>query len=297
MSSRARSSPSAASWASRCRPRATGSRADALGLVAGRHRQHARPRASRLLPHARAAPRAVRLAMRGDPLPIGVEHELTGIVDLLHMTAYTSPEGDREGKPGEIPAELAEQVEQYRTQMLDSVVETDEGLMERYLDGQELSAPKRSPPRMKTAVTRGELFPVACCVATKNLGTTALLDLLVEGVPSPAKKGAPIEIEGAQDCGVRLQDRRRPVRGAHQHLPRAHRPDRLGFDSRQRAHARQGARRPAADAAGQGARAGRGVRRGRPRRRVQAQGRQNRRPACSTPTATSSCRASTSPSR
>src|SRR6266508_1097793 len=43
-------------------------------------------------------------------LPIGAEHELTGIVDLLHMTAYTSPEGDREEKPGEIPAGLADQV-------------------------------------------------------------------------------------------------------------------------------------------------------------------------------------------
>jgi elongation factor G len=129
-------------------------------------------------------------------LPIGVEHELTGIVDILHMTAYTSPEGDREGQPGEIPPELAEQVEQYRTQLLDSVVETDDGLMERYLDGQELS-PDEVASALKTAVTRGELFPVACGIATKNLGTTAVLDLLIEGIPSPAKKGAPIEIDGA----------------------------------------------------------------------------------------------------
>ena len=129
-------------------------------------------------------------------LPIGVEHELTGIVDLLHMTAYTSPEGSKEGSPGEIPAEMADEVEQYRTQLLDSVVETDEALMERYLDGQELS-PEEVASALKAAVTRGELFPVACGVATKNLGTTAVLDLLVEGVPSPAKKGAPIEIEEA----------------------------------------------------------------------------------------------------
>ena len=47
---------------------------------------------------------------------------------------------------------------------------------------------------LKEAVTRGEVFPVACGVASKNLGTTALLDLLVEGVPSPAKKGEPIEL-------------------------------------------------------------------------------------------------------
>ena len=132
-------------------------------------------------------------------MPIGSEHELTGIVDLLHMTAYTSPEGDREGKPGEIPPELADQVAELRTQLLDSVVETDEGLMERYLDGQELS-PEEVAAALKTAVTRGELFPVACGVATKNLGTTAVLDLLVEGIPSPAKKGAPIEIEGAENA-------------------------------------------------------------------------------------------------
>jgi elongation factor G len=129
-------------------------------------------------------------------LPIGAEHELTGIVDLLHMTSYTSPDGEREGKPGEIPADMADQVEQYRTQLLDSVVETDEALMERYLDGQELS-PEEVASALKSAVTRGELFPVMCGVATKNLGTTAVLDLLVEGVPSPAKKGSRIEVEGA----------------------------------------------------------------------------------------------------
>jgi elongation factor G len=132
-------------------------------------------------------------------LPIGAEHELNGIVDVLHMNSYTSPEGDREGKPGEIPAELSDQVEQYRTQLLDSVVETDEALMERYLDGQELS-PDEVASALKSAVTRGELFPVMCGVATKNLGTTAVLDLLVEGVPSPAKKGSPIEVEGATNA-------------------------------------------------------------------------------------------------
>jgi elongation factor G len=132
-------------------------------------------------------------------MPIGVEHELTGIVDLLHMTAYTSPDGEREGQPGKIPAELADQVAEYREKLLDSVVETDEALMERYLDGQDLGA-EEVAAALKTAVTRGELFPVACGIATKNLGTTAVLDLLVEGVPSPAKKGAPISIEGAADA-------------------------------------------------------------------------------------------------
>ena len=128
-------------------------------------------------------------------IPIGVEHELTGIVDVLHMCAYTSPEGGKEGEPGPIPDELADQAAQYREKLLDSVVETDEGLMERYLEGQELDAHEVAAA-LKTAVTNGELFPVACGVATKNLGTHALLDLLVEGVPSPAKKGSPIDVDG-----------------------------------------------------------------------------------------------------
>jgi len=130
-------------------------------------------------------------------LPIGSEHELTGIVDLLHMCTYTSPEGAKEESPGEIPSDMQAQVEEYRTQLLDAVVETDEGLMERYLEGEELGV-EEVAHALKDAVTRGELFPVACGVATKNLGTTALLDLLVEGVPSPAKKGAPIRVDGPQ---------------------------------------------------------------------------------------------------
>src|SRR6476661_1738829 len=131
-------------------------------------------------------------------IPIGVEHELTGIVDVLHMCAYMSPEGQREGARTEIPADMADQAAEYREKLLDAVVETDEGLMERYLDGQELSD-EEVAHALKDAVTRGEIFPVACGVATKNLGTTALLDLLVEGVPSPAKKGAPagLDVDGA----------------------------------------------------------------------------------------------------
>src|SRR3954451_13756220 len=129
-------------------------------------------------------------------LPIGAEHELTGSVDLLHMCAYMSPEGQREGKAVDIPAELQAQVDDYHTKLLDAVVLTDESLMERYLEGQELAV-EEVAPALKAAVTRGELFPVACGVATKNLGTTALLDLLVEGIPSPAKRPPAIDVDGA----------------------------------------------------------------------------------------------------
>jgi elongation factor G len=129
-------------------------------------------------------------------LPIGSEHELSGIVDVLHMCAYTSSEGAKEGDPVAIPDEMGETTAEYREKLLDAVVETEEALMERYLEGEELD-PHDVATALKLAVTRGEVFPVACGVATKNLGTHALLDLIVEGVPSPAKKGPPLEVEGA----------------------------------------------------------------------------------------------------
>jgi elongation factor G len=130
-------------------------------------------------------------------LPIGSEHELTGIVDVLHMCAYTTPDGQREGDPGPIPAELADVVAEYREKLLDEVVQTDEALMERYLDGQELGV-EEVAHALKEAVTRGEVYPVACGVASKNLGTRALLDLIVEGVPSPAKKGLSFDVGDAE---------------------------------------------------------------------------------------------------
>jgi elongation factor G len=132
-------------------------------------------------------------------LPIGSEHEVSGIVDLLHMCAYLDPGGGKEGGPQPIPAELEEQVQEYREKLLDAVVETNEDLMARYLEGEELPA-EDVAYALKDAVTRDELYPVACGVATKSLGTTALLDLLVEGVPSPAKKGTTIEFGDAKQA-------------------------------------------------------------------------------------------------
>ena len=153
-------------------------------------------------------------------LPIGSEHELTGIVDVLHMCAYTSPNGAKEGDPVAIPDEMADVAQTYREKLLDAVVETDEALMERYLEGEELD-PHDVAAALKAAVTRGEVFPVAASVATKNLGTHALLDLLVEGVPSPAKKGAPDRRRRRGHRRLRVQDDRRPVRGEDQPVPRA----------------------------------------------------------------------------
>src|SRR5437763_852331 len=132
-------------------------------------------------------------------LPIGAEHEVSGVVDLLHMCAYTDPSGGKEGGPQPIPEAMAAQVQEYREKLLDAVVETNEDLMARYLEGEELAA-EDVAEALKDAVTRDELYPVACGVASKNLGTTALLDLLVEGVPSPSKKGTTIEFGDAKQA-------------------------------------------------------------------------------------------------
>jgi len=127
-------------------------------------------------------------------IPIGHEHELKGIVDLFHMRAYMSPEGGREGDPVDIPEEIAAQAAENREQLVDAVVETDEALMERYLEEGEVSGEELAAA-LKNAVSNDDLFPVLCGSATKNLGTTGLLDLLVEGVPSPAKKPLDLGVE------------------------------------------------------------------------------------------------------
>jgi elongation factor G len=132
-------------------------------------------------------------------LPIGAEHELKGVVDLLHMCAYLDPSGGKEDGPQPIPDDMTDTVQEYREKLLDAVVETDEDLMARYLEGEELEADAVANA-LKDAVTRDELYPVGCGVATKNLGTTALLDLLVEGVPSPTRKGTTIEFGDAKQA-------------------------------------------------------------------------------------------------
>jgi len=128
-------------------------------------------------------------------VPIGVEHELSGVVDLLHLKAYTSPDGGKETASSEIPAETADHVAAQREKLLDAIAETDEALMERYLEGEEIGGEELSHA-LEQAILRGEVFPVACSVATKNLGSTALLDLVSECMPSPEEKGAPSGLDG-----------------------------------------------------------------------------------------------------
>ncbi|MEA2475193.1 MAG: elongation factor [Thermoleophilaceae bacterium] len=122
-------------------------------------------------------------------IPIGTEHEVRGVIDLIDMKAYEYDGTSRENCKGiEIPDELRPQAEQYRENLMDEVAENSDALMERYLEGEEI-AHDEIVAALKKGVTEGHLFPVTCGVATKNLATNRLLDALVEDLPSPAMKG------------------------------------------------------------------------------------------------------------
>jgi elongation factor G len=123
-------------------------------------------------------------------IPIGSEHQLRGIIDLIDMTAFAY-EGSERGnaKQIEIPDELQAQADEYREKLMDEVAENSDELMERYLEGEEISH-EEIVAALKKGVCEGHLFPVTCGVATRNLGTNRLLEALVEDLPSPAMRGA-----------------------------------------------------------------------------------------------------------
>ncbi len=123
-------------------------------------------------------------------IPIGSEHDVRGVVDLIDMKAFEyEGEGRGSAKETEIPDELRAQADEYREKLMDEVAENSDELMERYLEGEEISH-EEIVTALKQGVTQGHLFPVTCGVATKNLGTNRLLEALVEDVPSPAMRGA-----------------------------------------------------------------------------------------------------------
>jgi elongation factor G len=128
-------------------------------------------------------------------IPIGAEHELEGVVDLIDMKAYRY-DGDGRDNCTEIPIpeELAERAQEMREKLMDEVAEVSDELMERYLEGEEISHDE-TVAALKTGVTEGHLFPVTCGAATRNLGINRLLDAFVDDLPSPAKRGA-IELDG-----------------------------------------------------------------------------------------------------
>jgi elongation factor G len=122
-------------------------------------------------------------------IPIGSEHDVSGIIDLVDMKAYRYEGDGRDNSTEiEIPAELRELAEEYREKMMDEICEVSDALMERYLEGDEI-AHDEIVATLKEGTNHGSLFPVVCGVATHNLGTNRLLDAIVEDLPSPVKHG------------------------------------------------------------------------------------------------------------
>jgi elongation factor G len=129
-------------------------------------------------------------------IPIGSEHEVRGVIDLIDMKAFEyEGEGRANAREVPIPDELQAEAEEYREKLMDEVAENSDELMERYLEGEEVSH-EEIVTVLKQGVTNGNVFPVTCGVATKNLGTNRLLEALVEDLPSPAMRGAIAALDG-----------------------------------------------------------------------------------------------------
>ncbi|HZU40307.1 MAG TPA: elongation factor G [Solirubrobacteraceae bacterium] len=122
-------------------------------------------------------------------IPIGSEHEISGVIDLVDMKAYSYEGAGRENcREIPIPGELADLAQEYREKLMDEVAENSDALMERYLEGEEISH-EEIVTALKDGTNHGHIFPVTCGVATRNLATNRLLDAIVEDLPSPVKHG------------------------------------------------------------------------------------------------------------
>ena len=144
-------------------------------------------------------------------LPIGAEQDFKGMVDLINQVAivYTDDLGTTLER-SEIPAGMQEQVEKYRHELLEAVAESDDELMVKYLDGEELSHDDIVRGlRLGTVSTR--IVPVLCGSALKNKGVQPMLDAIVDFLPSPLDKPA---VEGhdpkSGDVKVRNVDDEEP---------------------------------------------------------------------------------------
>jgi len=125
-------------------------------------------------------------------IPIGSEHDVRGLIDLVDMKAYEYSSGVPATRDNcseiPVPADMVELAEQYREMLMDEVAEVSDTLMERYLEGEEISH-EEIVTALKEGTNHGGIFPVTCGVATGNLGTNRLLDAIEEDLPSPVKHG------------------------------------------------------------------------------------------------------------
>ncbi len=118
-------------------------------------------------------------------LPIGAEDDFVGIIDLMEMKAYYY--NDKQGTDisiQDIPADMQDKADEYRAAMVEAIAETDEELMEKYLEGEELTIPEMKAALRKACIAC-EATPVFCGSAYRNKGVQKLLDGILEYMPAP----------------------------------------------------------------------------------------------------------------
>jgi len=132
----------------------------------------------------------VREALKVKPLvlqiPIGKEAAFKGVVDLLSMKAVTFEGDGKNAVRGEIPGDLKADAESRREVLIEDLAEVDDGLMERYLEGEELGADELAAA-LKQGILRRVFVPVMLCSAMANKGIQPILDIIADSCPSPAE--------------------------------------------------------------------------------------------------------------
>jgi len=118
-------------------------------------------------------------------IPIGEQSGFRGVVDLVSQKGYTF-EGGNKVQEVPIPAELKESISSYREQLIESAVESDDTIMEKFLEGEELSD-EEILSVVKQGTRTGQLIPVLCAAGSKNIGVQTLLDAVVDYLPSAAE--------------------------------------------------------------------------------------------------------------
>ena len=116
-------------------------------------------------------------------LPIGEQSAFRGVVDLVSQKAYTF-EGGNKVQEIPVPAAIKDSISTYREQLIESAVESDDAMMEKFLEGEELSD-EEILSVVKLGTRTGQLIPVLCGSGSKNIGVQALLDAIVDYLPSP----------------------------------------------------------------------------------------------------------------
>ncbi len=128
-----------------------------------------------------------RLGAKSAPIqiPIGVEADFSGLIDIIERKAHIFQDvTNKDDQITEVPEEFVEQVEQYREELIEAIAEFDDDFMMKVLEGEEVSVDEIKNT-LRKAVVSGEFFPVLCGASYKNKGVIAMLDAVVEYLPSP----------------------------------------------------------------------------------------------------------------